>query len=385
MIRKDRRCGFGLRTAIKRERQAILAVRRNGRLAPVTRQYLGNSFSEMSPRLQLRCGVLAAIVAIAMNALHPIPSSNTEDHRNAGVVSRLQKSEIFRDYQQAFQTATGLPLALREVGSFQPPLRGSKQINAFCALMAAASKTCAACLQMQQRVESEPIGDSRTLECFAGLSESVVPVRLGETIIAYLQTGQVLLRRPTEKSFKAAMAQLSKWSGEVDATLFRDAYFQTRVLTKSHYESVVRLLMSFAQHLSLVCNELMIKQTSAEPPGVTKARAFIGDHLGEELSLEPVARAAGMSSFYFCKIFKGATGVTFTDYVARARVEKTKQLLLNPHMRVSEAAYEAGFQSLSQFNRVFRRIEGQAPSACRDHLHGTGPATKARSALPFAA
>lgn len=72
-----------------------------------------------------------------------------------------------------------------------------------------------------------------------------------------------------------------------------------------------------------------------------------------------------MSAFYFCKVFKGATGLTFTDYIARARIEKTKQLLLNPHMRVSEAAYEAGFQSLSQFNRVFRRIVGESPTTYR--------------------
>jgi AraC-like DNA-binding protein/ligand-binding sensor protein len=320
-----------------------------------------------------------------MNALRPNLPTIDNAHEYGDVVSRLQKSEIFRGYQKAFQTATGLPLALRAVGSFQPPLRGSKQINGFCALMASTSKTCAACLQMQQRVEDESIGQSRTIECFAGLSESVVPVRLGEKVIGYLQTGQVLLHRPTEKSFAAAMTQLAEWVGEVDTAKWRDAYFKTRVLTKSHYESVVRLLMSFAQHLSMVSNELMIKQTSAEPPAVIKARAFIDEHLGEELSLEPVARAAGMSSFYFCKIFKGATGVTFTDYVARARVEKTKQLLLNPHMRVSEAAYEAGFQSLSQFNRVFRRIEGQAPSASRDHLQGVACPTKRRGSLAFAA
>jgi AraC-like DNA-binding protein len=141
---------------------------------------------------------------------------------------------------------------------------------------------------------------------------------------------------------------------------------------------MLRLLASFAQHLSLVANELMIKQNSAEPVAVTKARAFIAGHLDEELSLEQVARAAGMSAFYFCKIFKGATGLTFTDYVARARVEKTKQLLLNPNTRVSEAAYEAGFQSLSQFNRVFRRIEGQAPSSFREHLHGAPGAGAAK-------
>jgi AraC-like DNA-binding protein len=50
-------------------------------------------------------------------------------------------------------------------------------------------------------------------------------------------------------------------------------------------------------------------------------------------------------------------------------VEKVKNLLLNPNKRVSEAAYEAGFQSLSQFNRVFRRVAGEAPSVYRDKLH----------------
>ena len=113
----------------------------------------------------------------------------------------------------------------------------------------------------------------------------------------------------------------------------------------------------------------MVERATEEMPAVTKARAFIVERHAEELSLSAVAGAVNMSSFYFCKTFKKATGMTFTDYLARVRVEKVKNLLLNPHKRVSEAAYEAGFQSLSQFNRVFRRIAGEAPSAYRDRLH----------------
>lgn len=322
-----------------------------------------------------------------MNASH-LPASPTEIPHTRGedVVARLQQSEIFRDYQEAFQTATGLPLVLRAVGSFQPPLQGARNIASFCALMVGTSKTCAACLQLQGQMEAEAVTEPKTLQCFAGLSDSVVPVRLGEKVIAFLQTGQVLLRTPSEKSFRVAMAELEKWKATVDVEQLRTAYFETRVLTKARYGAVIRLLASFAQHLSLLSNELMIKQAAAEPPAVVKARAFIAEHLAEELSLEQVARAANMSPFYFCKVFKTATGVTFTDYVARARVEKTKQLLLNPHTRVSEAAYAAGFQSLSQFNRVFRRIEGQAPSAYREHLHGAAAAPRAGHApLPFAA
>jgi len=43
--------------------------------------------------------------------------------------------------------------------------------------------------------------------------------------------------------------------------------------------------------------------------------------------------------------------------------------MLNPHKRISEAAFEAGFQSLSQFNRVFRKVAGEAPTAYRDRIH----------------
>lgn len=321
-----------------------------------------------------------------MNASHPLPLRPATPHdRNEDVVVRLQQSEIFRDYQEAFQTATGLPLVLRAAGSFQSPLHDSRKIASFCALMGGTSKTCAACLQLQARVEAESVTEPSTLQCFAGLNESVVPVRLGGQVVAYLQTGQVFFRPPTARDFRAVMGQLEKWKATIDLAQLQTAYFETRVLPKARYGAVVRLLASFAQHLSLLSNELMIKRAAFEPPAVVKARAFIEEHLGEPLALADVAHAANMSAFYFCKVFKAATGLTFTDYLSRARVERTKQLLLNPHVRVSEAAYAAGFQSLSQFNRVFRRITGESPSVHRAQLHGAEPARAPRTSLPFAA
>lgn len=314
-----------------------------------------------------------------MNAAPTLSPSSEHTEGNRHLVAQLEKSQIFRDYRAAFQTATGLPLVLRAAGSFQPPLAGSKQINPFCALMATRNKACAACLQLQERVERKATTESKTVECFAGLSESAVPIRLGERVIAYLQTGQIMFRAPTRAKFLAAVRQLEQWNAVGDVKELEEAYFKTRVLARGHYEATVRLLSSFAAHLSLVTNELMITASAPEPQAVSKARAYIAEHLGDALSLTEVARAANTSAFYFCKVFKAAVGVTFTDYVARTRVEKTKQALLDPNVRVSEAAYAAGFQSLSQFNRVFRRITGESPSAYRDHLHG------ADSTLAFAA
>jgi AraC-like DNA-binding protein len=76
--------------------------------------------------------------------------------------------------------------------------------------------------------------------------------------------------------------------------------------------------------------------------------------------------------FHFCKVFKKTTGLRFTDYVGRVRLEDAKTQLLNPNRRISEIAYDVGFQSLTQFNRMFKRVFGQSPTEFRVHL-GTKP------------
>jgi AraC-like DNA-binding protein len=301
------------------------------------------------------------------------------------LADHLQKSEIYRDYQRAFEAATGLPLVLRSAGSFQAPLQQSKNRNEFCSMMAAQNKTCSACLELQQRMETLATEKSATLECFAGLSESAVPVRVGERVVAYLQTGQVLLRKPSEARFNTVLHSLRQLGVSVDATALKEAYFGTQNVSKHRHESAVSLLVIFAQHLSSLSNQLMVREAAAESPTVARARAYISEHLSEEISLSLVARAAAMSAFYFCKVFKKETGLTFTEYLARLRVETVKKMLLNPHKRISEAAYDAGFQSLSQFNRVFRHFVGETPSDYREALHRRGVGVGEPMRMTFAA
>jgi len=299
-----------------------------------------------------------------------MPEGNISAQQSRLLVQQLRKTEIFRDYEQAFRDTTGLPINLRPIEAFDLPHHGDPKQAPFCALMARTNQSCAACLQLQKKVEEQARLEPKTLKCFAGLCDSAVPVRVGENLVAFLQTGQILLHQPSKAEFARTTRQVLNWGVEADLKRMEEAYFQTRVVTKKQYESVLRLLTIFAQHLSTLGNQLVIKETAAESPVITKARLYISDNQAGEISLPQVAKAVNMSAFYFCKMFKRATGLTFTDYLARVRVEKVKNLLLNPHKRVSEAAYEAGFQSLSQFNRVFRRVAGEAPSAYRERLHG---------------
>jgi YesN/AraC family two-component response regulator len=60
--------------------------------------------------------------------------------------------------------------------------------------------------------------------------------------------------------------------------------------------------------------------------------------------------------------------MNFTEYVCRVRIESAKNLLLNPNLRVSEIAYQVGFQSLTHFNRVFKKLSGDSPTEYRSKI-----------------
>lgn len=122
----------------------------------------------------------------------------------------------------------------------------------------------------------------------------------------------------------------------------------------------------------MLSNQLLVHRNSSESPVVAKAKAFIQEHHAEKLSLDQVAKSANSSRFHFCKIFKTATGLNFTDYVARLRTERALNLLLNPNLRVSEIAYAVGFQSITHFNRLFKDKFGQTPTRYRSRLFNKG-------------
>lgn len=301
-----------------------------------------------------------------------VASTQDKARQSRDLVEQLKKSQIYRDYEKAFRDTTGLPLTLRPIEAFNLPHHGDPKEAPFCALMAGTNQTCAACLQLQQKVEEQAQLEPKTLKCFAGLCDAAVPVRVGENLVAFLQTGQVFVSKPSQREFTRVARDILNWGVQADLKRLEEAYFQTRVLDRKQFEAVLRLLTIFAQHLASLSNQLMVAAQQSESPMVTRAKAFIAEHQDEELSLRQVAGAVNTSAFYFCKMFKQATGLTFTDYLARVRVEKVKNLLINPHKRISEAAYEAGFQSLSQFNRVFRKIVGESPTIWREKVQRGG-------------
>jgi AraC-like DNA-binding protein/ligand-binding sensor protein len=307
-----------------------------------------------------------------------IEAEVVHQNSNKQLVDTLRRSKLFRSYEQVFSEATGLPLTLRPVDYWQLEHQGKKHQNPFCAMLAERPATLAVCLQAHQDIIDHTGLIPHTVTCPFGLTETAVPVKLGEQIIGYLRIGQVLRHTPLKSESTKVSRQLEKCGVRFTGEIHR-AWDKTPLIPPDKYNATVRLLTFFAEQLSALANQLVLEQQNAEPPLVLKAREYIEKHKTEEMSLADVAKAAGASVFHFCKVFHKATGLTFTDYVARMRLEDARNRLLNPNLRVSEIAYDVGFQSLTQFNRTFKRVFGQSPSEFRARVSSGKRQAKART------
>ena len=99
---------------------------------------------------------------------------------------------------------------------------------------------------------------------------------------------------------------------------------------------------------------------------IFKTTAYIKENLIEKISLEQAAAQVGLSKSYFCRVLKDELGCTFTEYVSRLRIEKSKTLLATSSFAISDIAGIVGFDDQSYFTRIFKKQVGVAPGKYRE-------------------
>jgi len=99
-----------------------------------------------------------------------------------------------------------------------------------------------------------------------------------------------------------------------------------------------------------------------------KVTGYILENLNRKLTVGEVAEIAHLTPQSFCRWFKKSTGHSFVNFVSISRVENACQLLLTSDMTVSTVALECGFESISQFNRVFKKHKGVTATTFRKSI-----------------
>jgi AraC-like DNA-binding protein/ligand-binding sensor protein len=282
----------------------------------------------------------------------------------------LRKLPVISFYEESFRKATGVPLKVVAPGAPKHRLGLGLAENEFCRMVAGTPAGCEACHAAQGRALAGAANRNapHQIACFAGLTDVAVPVTVAGVLIASMLCGQVLRREPTERDFTMIAEMVEKDKDERWRKAARDAYFATPVVTADRLQAIVQLLGLFASFLGEYASRQVIARSPAEPAAVTRAKDYVERHLAGPITLGQLVQHVGVSRFYLCKLFKKSTGMTLTEHVARMRLEKAKALLVDPANRITEVAFRAGFGSIPQFNSVFKRYVGVAPTEYRESL-----------------
>lgn len=94
---------------------------------------------------------------------------------------------------------------------------------------------------------------------------------------------------------------------------------------------------------------------------------YIGNNYCKKICLDDVAHDLGFSKFYISRIFNHNVGCNLNEYINKLRINKAQVLLKNTEMKVCNIALECGFQSLRNFNRVFKKLVGLTPTQWKNY------------------
>lgn len=146
------------------------------------------------------------------------------------------------------------------------------------------------------------------------------------------------------------------------------------LLERMRYETAAQRIPTLLQILLVIAygEGLQVgnyqKTTHAEQR-LERIRTYVVCNAMRDISIADIATHVGMNRAAFCSFFKRETGKTFVTYLNEYRIELACQIMRRTKNSIAEVCYQAGFNSVSYFNRTFKRSRGMSPSEYRQRGH----------------
>lgn len=98
---------------------------------------------------------------------------------------------------------------------------------------------------------------------------------------------------------------------------------------------------------------------------IDKTKAYIDNHFTQNISMQVLSSVACLSPFHLSRLFSSAVGLSITDYIQQRRIGYARELLTTTDLSVLSISSEAGFKTLSNFNKLFKKAAGSTPAEFR--------------------
>jgi len=277
---------------------------------------------------------------------------------------KLRELPELLEFQRDFELLSGMKLAfVNELGLGDDLLRDQLPL---CAAMNASEAGRAMCARCRHALLASAGEHSSCTLCDAGLNEVAIPLNISGIKAGYFMFGGTVPKPPTQQTIQKARHLLKKNGIEINGRDVETWLSGTPVVPAESLGAYKRIVHLAAKQIALKITDQLVNPEVAMPPSVIKACGYIRSHaLSDDINLAGVSRHCCVSEGHLSRLFHHATGLTFREYVTQVRIERAKSLLTHSGKSVTEIAYESGFQSLSQFHRVFRKVHGASPGEMR--------------------
>jgi AraC-like DNA-binding protein len=143
------------------------------------------------------------------------------------------------------------------------------------------------------------------------------------------------------------------------------------LLQKKDFEKVVGLLeimdiISLSKDITYITSDGYNAQlTHSETDRLSDVFKYVRQNFKENINLATIANVSNLTPQSFCRLFKKRTGKSFVEYINEVRISAACKFLLDTDWSISEVAYNCGYKTVSNFNKLFKSIMGSSPKIYR--------------------
>ena len=280
----------------------------------------------------------------------------------------IAELSIMVSFCRLFSSITGLMIDINDISGNHPKKYYTiNEENVFCRIIQSSKIGKEKCLKGgKERGSIASIMRKPDISCcHAGLIDVYLPILLRGQHIATLCTGQFLIAKPTKKKFELIKTSVENYN--IDLKLLEDAYFKTKVISKKHIKDYTELMNLIVSYIFEVEDKIVFFKCANLSGSVSKAISFIENNYNKKVYIKDVAEHTCLSKYHFEHIFKKETGLTFVDYLNFYRITQAKKYLMEKS--ILTVCFDTGFNSVSNFYKIFKRYTGTSPRGYKNNLH----------------
>lgn len=282
-------------------------------------------------------------------------------------VDRIRRSTVLAGVLRDLSAVSGLNIhfygATRENEMIQPCYEQS----ALCRRLNQRAQGAQLCASACMRLLEEAAKGSVAQICVAGTAVCAVPVPSSVGLLGFLVAGGFYASVPTLPERNRIRHLLERQGLRFAPEELAYLTERTSVVSVDRQESLRRLLEITAGYLVHALSLELFQKGGDLPEPIRRACLMIRERFREDPGQATIARAVGMSVSHFSRVFHARTGLRYKEYLNEVRLKHVRQQLREHDTPVTEIAFDAGYHTLSQFNRQFKAHYGTTPREYRKH------------------